>query len=351
MAKQRAGTNGYLKLGISLGVTAGMIAAGLIWMDGVTPHMVAFRIGVPLLRLMALIALGLVAGQVIESTGWTRYLAKFAGPLFRFAGLGDRCSAAFTTAFVSGVASNSMLYGFYKDGSISRKQLYMANYLNQFPAFFLHLPTTFFMVIPLVGKAGLVYFALTFVALILRSVFLLVFGHFTLDGEKDGAGEVAGKGPTAKGWRAVVDGVRKRIPARVATVTTWVVPIYVAIFFVNRLGFFDFMDEALAHLAVSKVIPVESLSVVVLGFTAEFASGFAAAGALLSAGVLTVKQTALALLVGNVVAFPLRAIRHQLPRYAGIFTPLMGTQILLIGQLQRIGSLIVTGILYYYLFP
>lgn len=351
MARNRKGKGSVKTLVISLGVTAAMIAAGLIWIDGVTAHVVVTRVAKPLLRLICFISLGLVAGQVIESTGWTRYLAKVAGPVFRFAGLGDRCSAAFTTAFVSGVASNAMLYGFYQDGSISRRQLFMANLLNQFPAYFLHLPTTFFIVIPLVGKAGLVYFGLTFCALLLRSAFLVVFGHLTLDGEKPGASDVEGKEPTAKGWAAVKDGIRRRFPTRAATVITWVIPIYVAVFFVHRLGFFDFMNEALAHLAVSKIMPVESLSVVVLGFTAEFSSGFAAAGALLDAGVLTVKQTALALVIGNIIAFPIRAIRHQLPRYAGIFSPVMGTQILLIGQFLRIFSLMVTGVLYYCLVP
>ena len=37
----------------------------------------------------------------------------------------------------------------------------------------------------------------------------------------------------------------------------------------------------------------------ILSFAAEFTSGFAAAGALLEAGVLTVKQTVMALVIGN----------------------------------------------------
>jgi hypothetical protein len=44
-----------------------------------------------------------------------------------------------------------------------------------------------------------------------------------------------------------------------------------------------------------------------------------------------------------------RAIRHQLPRYIGIFSPKMGTQLLLLGQGFRITSLVVVGLLYYYL--
>ena len=98
------------------------------------------------------------------------------------------------------------------------------------------------------------------------------------------------------------------------------------------------------------MLPVESLSVIILSFAAEFTSGFAAAGALMEAGVLTIKQTVIALLAGNVVAFPIRALRHQLPRYMGIFSPAMGLQLLLVGQVLRVISLVIVGMVYFCLF-
>jgi hypothetical protein len=54
-------------------------------------------------------------------------------------------------------------------------------------------------------------------------------------------------------------------------------------------------------------------------------------------------------LIGNILAFPVRALRHQLPRYIGIFSPKMGTQILLMGQAFRVTSIMLVGILYYLL--
>jgi hypothetical protein len=88
---------------------------------------------------------------------------------------------------------------------------------------------------------------------------------------------------------------------------------------------------------------------VILSFTAEFTSGFAAAGALLDAGILTIKQTAVALLIGNIIAFPIRALRHQLPHYIGIYSPKMGIQLLAMGQGLRIVSLFIVGTVYYWL--
>ena len=57
----------------------------------------------------------------------------------------------------------------------------------------------------------------------------------------------------------------------------------------------------------------------------------------------------LALLIGNVTAFPIRALRHQLPHYMGIYTPRMGTQLLLMGQGLRVLSILLVGFVYYLL--
>ena len=112
------------------------------------------------------------------------------------------------------------------------------------------------------------------------------------------------------------------------------------------MGLFNLARKWLAGYVVTTFMPVEALSVVILSFAAEFTSGFAAAGALMDAGVITTKQTVIALLVGNIVAFPVRALRHQLPRYIGIFSPKMGTQLLLMGQSFRVISLVLVGVVF-----
>jgi len=143
-------------------------------------------------------------------------------------------------------------------------------------------------------------------------------------------------------------GIQKKFPRRIKKIVMYVVPIYILIFILNDMGLFKMARQWLSGYVVTAFIPMEALSVVILSFTAEFTSGFAAAGALLDAGILTVKQTAIALLIGNIIAFPIRALRHQLPRYIGIFSPKMGVQLLVMGQGLRITSIILVGIIYYY---
>lgn len=334
---------------ISIALSLCILGVGVYFMEGLTFQIISTRLFYPLLRLMFFIVIGLAAGQVIEALKWTEALSVVARPFFRFGNLGERCSAAFTAAFISGVTANAMLVGFYKDNKITKKQLFLSNFVNQLPAYFLHLPTTFFIVLPLTGKAGVIYFILTFTATLLRTFLFLLYGHLTLK-EKENIDKPAANENQTKKKKGVFESIRTKLPTRVLNIAVFVLPVYIAVFVINGLGFFEKANLFVASHISLTILPIESLSVVVLSFAAEFTSGFAAAGALLDAGLITVKQTAIALLVGNILAFPIRALRHQLPRYIGVFAPKMGTQLLLAGQMFRVTSLMIVGVLYYYIF-
>lgn len=382
----------YRNLLVSFLIATAIVSFSMAYGEGMSAAILYKKLLVPIFRLLCFVTLGLVVGQTIESTGWTEHLSIVARPFFRFSNLGNRCSAAFTAAFISGVISNAMLLDFYQEKKISKLQLFLTNYMNQLPAFFLHLPTTFFIVIPLTGTAGAFYFMLTFAATLLRTLCVLLFGHFypplkknpeyeslNIKGnEKEnrkenekGNEKENGKGNEKKNEKengkenekgnekkrkkrndkknqTLFESIQSGLPARIVNITLYVLPIYTLVFVLNHNGFFRYLNETLsAHLTL-KFMPVESLSVVMLSFAAEFTSGFAAAGALMQAGILTTKQTVIALLLGNITAFPIRALRHQLPRYMGIFSPKMGLQLLLSGQVFRVLSIIVVGVVYYF---
>lgn len=336
---------------ISAAASALLPVASALFFSPIPLEVLIHQLVFPLGRLICFIAVGLVAGQLIEGFGWTRQVAVLARPFFRFSNMGNHCSAAFTTAFFSGTAANAMLAEFYDQNKITRVQLFLSNYINQFPAFFLHLPTTVFIVLPLTGVAGGLYFLLTFLAVLARTMVFLVFGHFYLKQQQHHGkmpdNSLAAPQPGKKPVREILQSIRHRLPVRVINIFIWVLPIYTLVFILNRNGVFDLLNTTLSRTVSLRLMPVESLSVVILSFAAEFTSGFAAAGALMDAGILTVKQTVLALLLGNILAFPIRALRHQLPRYLGIFSPKMGLQLLLSGQFFRIVSIIIIGILYY----
>jgi hypothetical protein len=297
----------------------------------------------PLIRLTAFISLGLFVAQFIEGMGWTDRLAVMARPFMRWGHLSEQMGAVFTTAFFSGTASLSMLMSFHQEGRLNRKEMTLSVLLNTFPSFFLHLPTTFFILLPLVGKAGALYLLLTFGAALLRLFTAVTFTHFVFP-ESPKSYHVGTS--HRKNRRELLRETGKKFKSRLTNILMIILPVYMIIAIISDMGFFLWLKKSLAHGISSTLIPMEALSVVVFSLVAEFTSGYAAAGALLKAGALNVVQTVLALLLGNIIAAPVRALRHQMPYYMGIFSPGMGIYLMLASQVFRIGSLLVVGLIF-----
>jgi len=100
------------------------------------------------------------------------------------------------------------------------------------------------------------------------------------------------------------------------------------------------------HLGFLSWLSPQAMSIVALHVAAEFTAGLAAAGALLASGAMNNREIILALLVGNILSSPVRAIRHQFPYYAGIFKPGLATQLILFNQIFRLVSITTVTLLY-----
>ncbi|MFH0824086.1 MAG: nucleoside recognition domain-containing protein [Pseudomonadota bacterium] len=299
----------------------------------------------PLLRLIFYLAAGLMAGLLIENAGWTRKLARWVSPLIRPSNLPSVSAAAFVASFVSGILANTMLMEFHQAGKLTRRELVLSYLVNNgIPIFLVHLPTTAMIVVSLAGPAGLIYPGITFSAACLRTAGVLVFARLTLPDTAMDADSADGlpNGHDKKLVRSLMTALWDRF----ARLVMYTVPIYVLIFLCVEFGFFNLLRTAVTGRLSAEFFPVEAAGIVVFTVAAEFGSGMAAAGALLNAGTLTVKQAACALIAGTVAAAPIRAVRHQLPTHAGIFSLGLGSELLFLSQLLRTASLIAVTIPY-----
>jgi len=307
-------------------------------------------LGWPLLRLVFFVSLGLMIGNLIESLNWTHRVARIASPLVRRAHLSDITGASFSMAFFSGVTANTMLSEAYDQGKISRQELIFANLFNSLPTYFLHLPTLFFLAVPMLKGVAFIYVGLTLFAAFLRTVCILVVGRFMLSGNKEHCVTCRLEENAATDFHQALQNAWLRFQKRIRRILIITVPIYTAVFLLNRFGLFGQLEEWLAgHVSFLSWLHPESLGVVVLQLTAEISAGLAAAGALLDNGSLEARQVVLALLAGNVLSAPMRAVRHQFPFYAGIFQPKLAAELITYNQIFRIGSIILVGTFYYFL--
>ena len=149
-----------------------------------------------------------------------------------------------------------------------------------------------------------------------------------------------------RNWKQLLEETKDKFVSRLTNILIIVLPVYLIIALISDMGFFLWLRKSLTLGVTSTFVPVEAMSIVIFSLVAEFTSGYAAAGAMLDAGTLTVSQTVLALLLGNIIAAPVRALRHQVPYYMGIFNPGLGTYLVIISQAFRLVSLIVIALIF-----
>ncbi len=308
-----------------------------------------FHLGWPLLRLLIYLAIGLLAALLIESLDWTRKLAVVARPLTRFGHLSPLTGAAFSVCFFSGMAANTMLAEGYANKQLNRKELILANLFNSLPSNFLHLPTTFFIAMPIIKGAAFVYIGLTVGAAIVRTLFVALLGRLLLPaGNGDMAPRALPPRPD-KPFRAALRNTMQRFNRRIRKIAGYTVPIYILFYALTEAGFFTaaerFMGEHLTWLAW---LSPQALSILTFQMAAEFTAGLAAAGSLLASGSMRMEEIVLVLLIGNILSSPIRAIRHQYPYYAGIFKPVLAMELILFSQGFRALSIALVAFLYYF---
>ncbi len=304
----------------------------------------------PLARLLLFVSLGVMVGNFIEALNWTHRVAKVAAPLTRLGRLSPVTGASFSMAFFSGVAANTMLAEAYDQEEIVKLELVLANLFNSLPRFFLHLPTVFFLTVPLIKGAALIYVGLTLAAAVLQTSLVVVAGRLLL--ASPGAAMDEGSRPAEKSaisWREALDKSWLRFRKRIKKIIRFTVPVYILFFLLNHYGFFGQAQQFLAeHAPFLAWLNPQTLGIVALHLTAEFAAGLVAAGALLDASSIGYRDVVLALLVGNVLAAPVRAMRHQFPYYAGIFSPRLAVELILYSQSFRVLCIALVGTGYYF---
>jgi hypothetical protein len=303
----------------------------------------------PVLRITCFIIIGLFIANLIESLNWTHRLATLAKPLIKAGRLSTVTGASFSVAFFSGVSANTMLAESYDKGEMTKRELVLANLFNSLPRFFLHLPTVFFLTAPLIKLGAMIYVGLTFCAAILQTIIVVMAGRLLLPlpSNPDGVSQgIAERKRTS--FKEAVEKSVKRLRKRIFKILKFMIPVYLLFFLLNWYGIFSSIENYLAdNVWFLSWLNPKALGIVVLHVTAEFSAGLAAASVLLAENSLSYKEVVLALLVGNVLATPIRAIRHQLPYYSGIYSPTLAVQLVTVSQLTRAFCVIAVAIVYY----
>ena len=298
----------------------------------------------PMARLLFSLTLALLLANILEALHWTRYLSRLAAPLARSAHLGESAQAAFTIAFLSPAQANALLSEAYTERRLSLRELTLANLFNSLPAYFVHTPTIFLLTWPVLGYAAIVYVGLSLLAAFLRTLLTLCLSRKLLPPSQ--STQINTTKDTAISLCTALARALHRLGKRLPRLLLFTVPIYLLMYYLQTHGLFEQLNAWLGNqTSTFSFLTPQAAGIIMLHFLAEFGSALGAAGSLLSTGGINDHEVVIALLVGNILSTPIRALRHQLPSYAGFFNPSLGLRLIVLNQGVRAASmaLVTTG--------
>lgn len=306
------------------------------------------KLFLPLFRLVATMTIGLLIASLLESLHWTRFISRISSPLAQLAHLRDVASTSFALAFFSPAASNSLLAESHAKGEMSRRELVLANLFNSSPTFLVHLPTLFSLIFAFLGTRAFIYVGLSFVAAALRTLGTVLAGRILLPPVSEtvtSQNEISSK---RNNWKESIKKTVKRFKKRISKLLIYTIPIYCLFFAAQQAGWFTITEEWLAgHSSWLSFLNPKAVSIVAMYLLSESGAALSAAAFLGTNGELAPQEIILALLVGNILSTPMRAVRHQFPSYAGYFAPSMALTLVVMNQLCRAGSMILVTVVYY----
>lgn len=294
-----------------------------------------------LLRTLPVIILGVILGEFLTSLKLVEKLSFLAKPITNFSHLRHECGITFITAFASPTAANSMLARYYDRGLIKKKELFLASMLNSFPAIVMHWKYMLPVLLPLLGRVGLLYFSLLVLVGLVQTGLLMIVSRLILKGGSEQEIAIALENDVSRpSLKEALKLSLKSSRNTIKKIVKVIIPSQIVTCILIELGVFEKIASSLSGITSYFPIPPEGLGIVAAQLGHSNAA-YAVASGLLSSGEISEKGVVLSLLAGDVLSAIVVMFRYLMPYYVGIFGLRTGLELMCISVTIRNGIVVV----------
>ncbi|MDD2708499.1 MAG: hypothetical protein PHV34_10850 [Verrucomicrobiae bacterium] len=285
-------------------------------------------------RLFGSVFAGIFIGALMETVPIPSRGRRLMHSFVRLSRLPPACGPAFIASFVSPRAGNTMLAAARENGAISRRAMILGALANSFPAAFVHLRSTAFILIPLLGLAGLGYVVFQILAGMSCALAAIGMAHWLPLPDQEKETPLAPPAVHRHSWGSVFRQAWRQAHRLLWRVSLITLPLFILISWLDHNRHLDQL-AGLLPASLTSVLPPSALIVTAAHLTnvinaAGVASGF------LRAGELSSTQVLLTFVIGYGLSIPIRAVRHTLPATIGIFSGRDGVWIATLTQIIRL---------------
>ena len=280
-------------------------------------------------RIVPVIAIGIFVTSFAVNIGLMKKFDRLIKPLSSKANISTISALSVVTCTFSTTAGFSMLVDGLNEKMVSEREVIATTVISSFPSILSHLFTYFIpVVIPILGlTTGAIYVCLVGLAAFLKTCFGIFLARLWL---KDAKTASSKSRLSTNPDNALVEdkqhALNKSASSTYKMLKRIVPTMFITLFLVSvamELNLFESFSAILKPL--TNILGLES-EVILISATeiVNTTAGIILAGSLLGEGLISTKGVLIALLLGNVVSFSARFVKHSLPLHVSLFGPKLG---------------------------
>jgi len=261
----------------------------------------------------------------IMNTGVMKKLSNLLSPILRKLRINPLSISSILTCFFSPTVGYSILAEGLKENKINEKEIIGTSLANSFPSVLSHTFTFFIpVVVPILGWTGILYVLIRLGVALTKTIIGFVYLSII---SKDYSFEVPDinkldkKENAKKSFKSTLRFAKRLIPILFFMMTL--------VIYLSKVGFFDYVERFVKP--ITNLLNLNpNVGILALTEIMNVQAAIVMAGGFLNEGILSSKEVLIGLIIGNVLTFSTRYVKHSLPLHVSLFGAKLGTKIVMV---------------------
>ena len=276
-------------------------------------------------KISIIVLISMFIMNYIINTGIMKKFSELMEPITRHLNMNPLSISSILVCFFSPTVGYSILAEGLKDKKLNEREIIGTSLANSFPSVLSHTITFFIpVVIPILGLTGLLFvlirLGVAFAKSIIGTIYLSIISK-KVDFEVPEISKMDKKENLEKSLKSTLRFSKRLIPVMLITMFL--------VIYLSKIGAFDYLNNLVSP--ITNILGLNpNVGLVSLTEIMNVQAAIVMAGGFLNENILSSKEVLIGLIIGNVLSFSTRYVKHSLPLHVSLFGTKLGTKIVMI---------------------
>jgi len=295
-------------------------------LDYLTPLMESFKISFYYtIKISIIVLITMFIVNYIMNTDIMRKFSNFLSPILKRLKINPLSISSILTCFFSPTVGYSILAEGLKENKINEKEIIGTSLANSFPSVLSHTFTFFIpVVVPILGWTGVLYVLIRLGVALTKTIMGFIYLSIISEGcsfEMPEVNKLNKKENVKKSFKSTLRFAKRLIPIMFF--------MMILVIYLSKIGFFDYVERFVEP--ITNLLNLNpNVGILALTEVMNVQAAIVMAGGFLNENILTSKEVLIGLIIGNVLTFSTRYVKHSLPLQVSLFGAKLGTKIVMI---------------------